>query len=123
MNEQVLRNVFQKSTDPTLDLKEDNSSIPVYMPEISKSVEQYMRKGSLEASQRALTLATSLQMAGRTSEPAWVTLDSLHFDPHYMGVFGNAPQSKTSKMKVCRLLFIGLFICDPFSVSLTFIIL
>ena len=115
--------MFQKSTDPTLDLKEDNSSIPVYMPEIAKSVEQYMRKGSLEASQRALTLVTSLQMAGRTSEPAWITLDSLHFDPHFMGVFGNAPQSKTSKMKVCKFLLVGLFICVPFSVSLTFIIL
>ena len=57
-----------------------------------------MRKGNIEASQRALTLVTSLQMAGRI---AWVTLDSLHYDTHFNGVFGNAPQSKTSKMKVC----------------------
>ena len=98
MKEQVLRNVFQINTDPKIIQKEDNSSIPVYVPEVAKCVEQYMRKGNVEANQRALTLVTSLQMAGRTMEPAWVTLDSLHFDQHFTGVFGNAPQRKKSKM-------------------------
>ena len=97
---------LKKNTDPTLDLKEDNSSIPVYMPEIAKCFEQYIRKGTIEASQRAPTLVTSLQIAGRISEPAWITLDSLHFDLHFIGVFGNTPQSKTSTMKICRFLLL-----------------
>ena len=97
---QTVRNVFQETVKSEKIKKEDNSQPPLYVKDVSECIRMYMLSGTKEGSQRALTLLASLQMAGRTGEAAWVTLDNINYDTLFKGCFGNAPQSKTSKMKV-----------------------
>ena len=97
---QAVRNVFQETVKSEKIKKEDNSQPPIYIKDVSECIRMYMLSGTKESSQRALALLSSLQMAGRTSEAAWVTLDNIDYDTLFKGCFGNVPQSKMSKMKV-----------------------
>ena len=100
MKLQTVRNVFQEVVKSERIKKEDNSQPPVYIKDILEYIRMYLPSVTKESSQRILTLLSSLQMAGRTSEAAWVILDNIGYDILFKGCFGNIPKSKTSKRKV-----------------------
>ena len=80
--------------------KIDNSETPVYSLHTRQLNEALSLEGSPEAVVRKLGITSVQRTAGRSSEIAFLTFDSLRWDPHFELVFIEVPQPKTHKVKV-----------------------
>ncbi|XRB19838.1 hypothetical protein RI054_22g96850 [Pseudoscourfieldia marina] len=79
----------------------DKSATPIYSDTIRACVRAYqLTTGSAEAIMRALVIICLWLAAGRASEVAWLTFDSLKWDSLHQCVLQEVLQSKTSKSKM-----------------------
>ena len=63
----------------------------------------YARAGTVEGAIRKVSLLTCQRSAGRSAEPAWMTVDGLIWDKKFKHVFVESPQPKGSKIKLVAL--------------------
>jgi len=93
----MVRTIFQRSMSSGEEM--DKSETPLYLEHIKAVCRAYGREGSAEAALRKLAIKCLWQGAGRASEAAWLSWDSLQWDPFFGSVFAEFPQSKMSKYK------------------------
>ena len=90
--------------DKNLGFSMDNSAEPLYgTAHIIPMMRAYGRAGNTvptEAARRKLAIICGWQSAGRAGECAWITLDSMVWDPYFGQLFAEELQQKTSKMKL-----------------------
>ena len=78
----------------------DNSAPPMYDSHLRDIVRAYKKDGHASSVMRALVLVSLWFAAGRSSEVAWLTFDSLRWDDYHHCVVQEVLQSKTSKSKL-----------------------
>ena len=75
----------------------DQSAMPLYLNEhIKVIIRAYSLAGTPEAAIRKFALNSLAQAAGRAGEEAWVSFDSLAWDPFYKMVLATVLQSKVT---------------------------
>ena len=75
----------------------------MYLEDVMLITRAYARAGTVEGAIRKVSLLTCQRSAGRSAEPAWMTVDGLIWDKKFKHVFVESPQPKGSKIKLVAL--------------------
>lgn len=100
MKKNIVRYLFERGCKEGVTL--DNSVSPVYEHHVQIMVKALTNHGySYQNSYRKLVFCCLRFTTGRSGEMSWLLLESFEWDSYFRQVFGELPESKTSRMKLC----------------------
>jgi len=100
MKKNVKRVTFERAKEEGMST--DKSKVPVYLHHIQKMAAAWSEKGGAVDAVRKFQVLCLWLAAGRSSETAWMSWDSMDYDTNFCCLFAEMPQSEISDYKsVC----------------------